>query len=478
MAPTRPTVVVLSGDLLDDLTSTQLLDCTSYADADAVCASDGMAALSLRARGDRLGDVEALLSVEASGTGDPDVHRLGDVDVVVATTDGELAAVADLEREGRLDPSTETYVFTDRLAVDVDPVELSATLTGREAYLDALSPTDLDGSYTHVTTEAPAGYRRRWDDHVVVGCGVDDDPSAASIPLLTLAPDGTVCASDVRPGSLGLRAIRGVGVETARRLGETGYRDPAAVADATVLDLSRLDGVSRNRAETLRENASALVSGEVVRRGDEGFPDRDPVFVDVETDGLSPTAVWLVGVLDRTGEETYCSFLATDPDEPGRAVEAFVRWYATNAAGRPIAAYNGHGFDFPVLREHVGRHCPEYLDTWEAAPRFDPLSWARDGNAVLPGRTNQLDDVAVALGHESADTGLTGAVVARRYRRWARDRTPEAELDWERHERYCEDDVRALACVYDALDEARRTARGTDGTNAAADTTQGRLSDF
>jgi uncharacterized protein YprB with RNaseH-like and TPR domain len=187
--------------------------------------------------------------------------------------------------------------------------------------------------------------------------------------------------------------------------------------------------------------------------------------------------VWLIGVLDqRTGE--YCSFLARDPQSPGAAIEAFLSWLETNGGNRPVVAYNGRNFDFPVIEEHAADHCPRYLDTWSETWTFDPYFWATtEGKAILPGRTNKLEDVAAALGWEGEDTGLSGAAVARLFQRYQANPCPETELDWDRHKRYCEDDVRALAHVYEALAEA--TARqSSDSTTTGANTAQGQLSDF
>jgi uncharacterized protein YprB with RNaseH-like and TPR domain len=186
--------------------------------------------------------------------------------------------------------------------------------------------------------------------------------------------------------------------------------------------------------------------------------------------------IWLIGVLDSQSNE-YRSFLARDPDEPGAAVEAFCSWLESNGGNRPVVAYNGRSFDFPVIEEHVGEHCPQYLDDWTRQWQFDPYHWATtEGNALLPGRTNKLEDVAAALGWESAGTGLTGAAVARLFQGWQANPCEETALDWERHERYCEDDVRALAHVYDALADAAGTY--SDNTTTGANTAQGQLSDF
>jgi uncharacterized protein YprB with RNaseH-like and TPR domain len=213
-------------------------------------------------------------------------------------------------------------------------------------------------------------------------------------------------------------------------------------------------------------------------------PGVEPVFIDIETDGLHPTMVWLIGVLDREGQGSYMSFLATNPDDPGEAVEAFISWYAANASHRPIVAYNGYNFDFPVLEEHIQRFRPEYLAVWQDAWTFDPYRWAiTQRNAVLPGRTDKLDDVAAKLGWEGDDTGLSGGVVARLFQRYMADPSPETEPDWDRHERYCEDDVRALAHVFDAIAAASRRVTGAErssgsGSSQTDNTAQGRLSDF
>ncbi|NHN48418.1 hypothetical protein G9464_12555 [Halostella sp. JP-L12] len=496
-------MTVLSPSLVERCRAAQLRDALDYADPDALLLTDPGALVRLRAVAPDLVDAygPVLVPGDDSRGSDPEHYRLGGdgerrpptdgtasggVDVVVPASDDGLAAIAALEADETLDTATETYVLTDRLDVSVRLTSLDATLSGADGYRAALSPDSLDGSYTHLSTTAPVDYYREWDRLTVAGAGPDADDAGggdrggAAVSTLYLHPDGTVCTTSIRTSRLGLRALSGVGEATAKRLREAGYPDRAAVADATAADLLDVPRVGRDTAETISDHARALVEGEVVRYGDEYFPNGEPVFVDIETDGLTPTVIWLIGVLDRQGEETYMSFLNRDPDHPGRAVEAFLSWYAANARGRPVVAYNGLNFDFPAIAEHAERHCPQYAEDWESAYTFDPYDWAsRQDNAVLPGRTNKLGDVAAALGWDAAGTGLTGAAVGRAYRRWMRERTPESEPDWDRHERYCEDDVRSLAFVYDALADAGGDAPGREsGPSTGGNTSQGTLTDF
>ncbi|MDZ7745880.1 MAG: ribonuclease H-like domain-containing protein [Halobacteriales archaeon] len=206
------------------------------------------------------------------------------------------------------------------------------------------------------------------------------------------------------------------------------------------------------------------------------------MFIDIETDGLSPQMIWLIGVYDSRNDQ-YMSFLATDPDDRGEAVSAFAMWFAANAAGRPIVAYHGEGFDFPHLHDHINRYAPEHSAAWRGAWTFDPYWWAvKQNNAILPGPTNKLKDVAEALGWETDDTGLSGAVVGQRFQRYMENPCDATELEWERHETYCEDDVRSLAYVFDKLREAD-PIEGVGTTGGPKDsqeptTAQGTFGDF
>jgi hypothetical protein len=59
------------------------------------------------------------------------------------------------------------------------------------------------------------------------------------------------------------------------------------------------------------------------------------------------------------------------------------------------------------------------------------------------------------------------------------DRSPATELDWERFDAYCEDDVRALATVYEALRESGRIVSTEEPSRDVHETTtQGSLSDW
>lgn len=454
------------------MTIHQLADSLDYFGPDVVVVPRPHHELELRQALD--GDTQILVADRPPRRLQP-VQTHGSVDLLQVPNVDSLAGLSDLKPQLA---DGETYLLSDLLAVDIDLVNLDTRLDGREAYEQALP--DLRGSYTHLTSEANPDYRGEWGDLVVQGAmpGANErqGQTEPGVAHLELRADGVVCTETITPEKFGLRALDQVGRTRAETLREAGYRERAAVADATIPDLADLDGFGRETAQTVVESATANAEGEVRRHGDEGFPSADPIFVDIETDGLNPTMVWLIGVLEhRTGE--YRSFLARDPQAPGAAIEAFLSWLESVGGNRPVVAYNGRNFDFPVIEEHAAEHCPRYLDTWTEAWTFDPYFWATtEGQAILPGRTNKLDDVAAALGWEGADTGLSGAAVARLFQRYQANPGPETELNWERHERYCEDDVRALAHVYEALAEA--TAYSSDSAATGANTAQGQLSDF
>ncbi len=212
----------------------------------------------------------------------------------------------------------------------------------------------------------------------------------------------------------------------------------------------------------------------------------------------------------------------SDPSrtDPGTATRAFVDWLAATYDEPVLAAWNGYEFDFLHLERFVARYAPEYREYWtEHVSTVDPYDWAiRRDNAVLPGRTNRLEDVARALGCERAADAeaVDGRTFATRVRRLLEapdaddpcrsagksnrsadepsrcaDETRlecEPRIDWERARRYCEADVRELAAVYDALAEAdppadsdSRSAAGGAGESEderTDATTQTGLTDF
>jgi predicted RecB family nuclease len=346
---------------------------------------------------------------------------------------------------------------------------LDSRLAGATAYRAALG--DEATGLVHLATSVPADYRRAWADLDVQGVAPVETQGAPAVPVLTLHDDGTVAVEEVRIDRLGLRALTGVGAQRATVLSRAGY-DRVLLAETAAHELATLEGFGRASARTTVQSARALERGEVLRTGDAPLP-ADPIFLDIETDGLRPSVVWQVGVLAR-GE--YQSFLARDPDDASGMLGAFLDWLS--GVGGTLVAWNGWGFDFPVLDEHVARHHPARHDVWRRATKCDLLQWARDeGNAVLPGRTNKLEAVAGALGYEGHDTGLTGAETARQYRAWM-DGGPEP--DWERHRAYCEDDVRMLAHVFEAIAATDRVEPSIADrtTDESGDTRQGSLSEF
>ncbi len=205
---------------------------------------------------------------------------------------------------------------------------------------------------------------------------------------------------------------------------------------------------------------------------------------------LAASTAWLIGVLDGSASSgNYLAFRQPDLNAPSAHLEAFMTWLTGSARRRPVVAWNGYGFDFDVIHDQLQTHCPSYLDDWENRYTFDPLYWGRtQGNAEFPGRTNKLEHVATALGWEPTTQGINGRRVAELYVDW-RERMNTADNPqtvsqppWNRLEAYCEDDVRALARIYEALTDAHQTqtknAPLKSKSDSSTSTSQGSLSDF
>lgn len=465
----RVRLAALPGRFADRADSAQFADWLAVAEPDGIVLTEGA---SGRARQRLARQAERSLPIlDPRTAGTSTDLALGDRPVAVAPTAEDVATALGAERPDATGPR---IVVTAGIELTIDTTALSTTVHGREALA-----TDVpEPGAVVLSIELPDGYRREFHDITLVGLGDPEDEADSSLVTVEIRADGTVLTESHAPSRLGLQALSGIGPKRAETLRHAGYDSREAIASASRAELRDLTGFGSGVVDTVLDSAEAIVEGRVVRRSRSPVPASDPVFVDIETDGLHPTVTWLVGVLDGGPEGTYRSFRALDPEDPGEAIEGFVNWYASEAAGRTLVAYNGRRFDFPTLRDHIQAYRPELLVDYEGADRFDPYAWAvHEEHAVLPGLTNRLEDVAAALGFEGHDQGLSGAEVARRYRQWADGPSTTSEPDWDELDRYCEDDVRALATVYEALAEVGGTA-GRTARSSRTETTQGTLGDW
>ncbi|WP_254824914.1 ribonuclease H-like domain-containing protein [Haloglomus halophilum] len=418
------------------------------------------------------------------------------------TRDIEAAAVrADdgVVQDDETAPAAEAHrvCLTTLVSLEIDPYTRSAGLKHLDTYANQL-PDGWLSTATHCSTALRAGYRTTThvdggsvslvgigQTEAALGVGVDDT-DGADPALVEVFDNGAVSVESVAPEAFGLRGVEEVGEKRADRLRRAGYTDPIDVGDAPPHELADLSGLGRSTATTIQAAANAQAHDEVVPTGDDSLPYGDPIFIDIETDGREPSCAWLIGVLDGGPENGhYMAFGEGEPGDIGH-LEAFLNWMDANGEGRPLVAWYGYNFDFPVLRDQIQQHCPEYLDRWDDWYQFDLLWWCRDkngGNVVLPGRSNKLEPVAKALGWEPETTGIDGGVVAEVYtayrREWLSTDDPStvSEPDWDRLKRYCEDDVRALATIWEACSDAARREPGTS-TESTDTGTQGALSDF
>ncbi len=381
-----------------------------------------------------------------------------------------------------------TFLFVPRLTVEWDTTTLSTTLPHAEQ-LAAISAT-LPEPVTILAGGQPAEYYHEWElqhNHSsvrvpIAGLGATEH-RGAMFAQYTCTPHGTIAAEAVDADQFGLSALNGVGQSTAKRLRKHGCQTTSDIQNLAVSTLTDLPGIGQTTAEKIHAHADVIDSGEPIvltnKMPVKTSDDRPPICLDIETDGLSPTIIWQFGVYDPATDNHQAFIEKQHPTDPKPVLEAFITWFIANHRDRTVLTWNGYKFDYRYITQFIEQHLPEYVDAWDDVWTYDLYKWAvRDGNALLPGRTNKLDHVARALGYEAAGTGLTGAQTAAAYQEFMRNPdSPAAEPDWDRHEAYCEDDCRALWHVYQAITTATRRDMTDSGTGGATGKQAG-LTDF
>jgi uncharacterized protein YprB with RNaseH-like and TPR domain len=387
-------------------------------------------------------------------------------------------------------PDTAAYVVCDELQMNPDTVAMETTLDGLDDIARYQAHTDRETTF--LTGALEASYDYVWHAEIngtavrlpIRGLAPLRRSGAPELACLTCDTDGRVAITSAPADKFGLQALSEVGPTMAQRLTDNGYTTRADVAAATEQELQAIHGIGNSTARTMHHSARALAKEGVVRQTDATVPAADypPLFIDIETDGLSPTIIWLIGVYDPECDE-YIDFIDTDPsrDEPGTATRAFITWLAAEYDRPSLMTWNGYNFDYKHLTRFIAGHAPEYTEYWnESVFTYDLYDWAvTNDNAVLPGRTNRLEDVAAGLAcdRNAAGAAIDGKTLARTIQRLLQSPDRAGEMDWDAARAYCEADVRELAGVYaaiaDATPEHERAETPTDKT-----TSQTKLLDF
>lgn len=382
------------------------------------------------------------------------------------------------------------YVICDEIQTNADSVTMDVSLDGLEHLAHFQHRTDREVTFLSGAMEA--SYDFVWQADVdgesvrlpVRGLAPTRRQGAPELAYVSLDAGGRIAVSTTPADTFGLRALSGVGKGTAQKLARKGYETRDDIIAATEQELREVRGIGESKAQSIRQSAHTLSEGCVIRLTDEAIPAAEytPLFIDIETDGLNPSIIWLIGVYDPETDE-YMDFIDTEPsrDNPGEATREFVIWLASEYNRPSLIAWNGYNFDFKHLSRFIRGHAPEYADYWaDSVFEYDLFDWAvRQDNAILPGRTNRVEDVAEALGHgrDSAAAVVDGKSLAKTIQRLLVAPERARDVDWEAAQAYCEADVRELAAVYESIAEA---TPGHKRVSIPADdnTTQTGLMDF
>jgi len=304
------------------------------------------------------------------------------------------------------------------------------------------------GPQAHFTTTLDSGESLSKKDIEVHGIGVKETMEGTEIPAVELDRQ---LFEPLSADRVGIQAIPEVGRKVKKRLKRKGYKSRKDLLDVDPVDLMTVDGVGSHYASLYSCGARAIEEDTIVRFDEDPLQETKLVYVDIETDSLSPDIVWQIGVYDEP-EGDYVYFL--EDEEPGRKeviIQDFVEWLEENAGEKTLVSWYGKQFDYKHLGRFICEYAPEKENVWQELEKVDLLLDVVKSCVALPTRSFQLEIVARRLGYQRDRKGFSGVDGASKYVEWM---SGGEKPDWEKWTSYCRDDVLSMKYIYDRILEA------------------------
>jgi len=322
-------LLTLRCDALAEASTTTITDLVDYFEADLIYIIEEK--LDMRI----VSTVERTASCSVVYTRSSAVHTetVGGVTVSIVSSLDFIGGAS--TASGREIPEDVNYVICDEIQTSADSVTLDVSLDGLDHLARFQNRTDRE--VTFLTGAMEASYDFVWkadvDDESVRlpirGLAPTRRQGAPELACISLDSGGRIAVSTTPADKFGLQSLSGVGKGTAPKLARNGYETRDDVAAATEQELREVQGIGESKAQSIRQSAHALSEGCVIRLTDETVPaaEYSPLFIDIETDGLNPSIIWLIGVYDPETDE-YVDFIDTEPsrENPGKATREFVAW--------------------------------------------------------------------------------------------------------------------------------------------------------
>lgn len=432
--PSLDTLITLSALRLRSYTDDDLRDLERYFQPSAVLLTDVSNQTNRRR-------VTSALETPVVDASEPEIAELDHSTLVTAPRLEDARTLLDQRFE------TPVNVVSSFIEQEYDPNTFETRITGLAEYQELVA--DREEIMTHLTTTMDAGQPLMQAEIPLYGAGPIHSMDGPRVPCLTLGETPSV--EELDSTKVGIQAIPDIGRKMRRQLERQGCTTREDILDLEPTDLLDLDGFGPYYVARVLSGAQAIEREEPLRFAPDPLADTRRIYVDIETDSLTPQYIWQIGVYDEARDQYHAFVNDNEPGEEASVVTEFAEWVATEATDGTFIAWYGNQFDFEHLDAFIDRHASDaHQEAWHEAEKFDLLLDFVKSGAATPARSHKLDVVADRLGYEREYPGLSGGQAAQAYAEWAAG----GEMDWEMWISYCRDDVLAMKHVYDRISQA------------------------
>lgn len=433
-ATTTDSLITLSASQLRRYTDEDLQDIEYYLDPSAILLTD----VTNQAKERRIASTLQAPLIDSS---EPSITELEQTTLLSVPRMDDAYSLLDQEYEPPVG------IISSFIEQEYDPNTFETQLTGLSEYQELVR--GRNDIATHLTTTMSAGQMIAQADIPLYGAGFIQSLEGASVPCITLGE--TPHVEELDCSKVGIQAIPDIGRKMRQQLEREGCINRRDIIQMNPTEFLELDGFGPYYAARVTAGACAIEQERPLRFVPDPIADERRVYVDIETDSLSPRYIWQIGVYDDDQDQYHCFINDDTPGSESGVVEEFAEWVATNGRDATFIAWYGKKFDFVHLTDFINRHAPEpHQEIWDDVDKFDLLLDFVKSGVATPARSHKLDVVADRLGYEREYPGLSGEQAAQAYVEW----TSGGEMDWEMWISYCEDDVIAMKYVYDMISNA------------------------